>query len=97
MAQIEAVYDLDLVNQFHEPSTAVVTAAVVRRPDRARVGRPASCRTSTTRPLEPVDEAIREVIWPGYRTAIERVRDDLSDPERAPWFELTFGGDRRPR
>jgi hypothetical protein len=37
------------------------------------------------------------VIWPGYRTAIERIRDDLSDPDRAPWFELTLAGDRRPR
>jgi hypothetical protein len=43
-----------------------------------------------------VDEAHREVIWPGYRTAIERIRDDLSDPERAPWFELTLDGDRKP-
>ena len=45
----------------------------------------------------PIDEAHREVIWPGYRAAIERIRDDLSDPERAPWFELTLEGDRRPR
>ncbi len=37
-----------------------------------------------------------EVIWPGYRTAIERIRDDLADPDRAPWFELTFAGDRKP-
>jgi hypothetical protein len=45
----------------------------------------------------PVEQAHREVIWPGYRTAIERIRDDLSDPERAPWFELTLAGDRAPR
>ncbi len=41
-----------------------------------------------------VDDAHREVIWPGYRTAIERVRDDLSEPERARWFELTLAGER---
>jgi len=29
--------------------------------------------------------------------AIERIRDDLSDPDRAPWFELTLSGDRAPR
>ena len=45
----------------------------------------------------PVDEAHADVVWPGYRTAIERIRDDLIDPERAAWFELTFEGDRRPR
>ena len=41
-----------------------------------------------------LEEAHSEVIWPGYRTAIERIRDDLSDPERAAWFELTISGDR---
>ena len=44
-----------------------------------------------------IDEAHTEVIWPGYRTAIERIRDDLVDEERAAWFELTLAGDRRPR
>ena len=41
-----------------------------------------------------LEEAHQQVIWPGYRTAIERIRDDLSDPERAGWFELTLAGDR---
>jgi hypothetical protein len=36
------------------------------------------------------------VIWPGYRTAIERIRDDLGDPDRARWFELDLEGARRP-
>jgi hypothetical protein len=44
----------------------------------------------------PIDAAHREVIWPGYRLAIERIRDDLGDPDRARWFELTREGDRRP-
>ena len=44
----------------------------------------------------PIDDAHREVVWPGYRTAIERVRDDLADPERAAWFALTPDGNRRP-
>ena len=94
---IEAFYDLDLVNQFHEPSMdGVVTAAVFAvwlRPDAEPV---LSHEHDAARWL-PVDDAHRDVIWPGYRTAIERIRDDLSDPERAPWFELTLGGDRRPR
>ena len=41
-----------------------------------------------------LEEAHQQVIWPGSRTAIERIRDDLSDPERAGWFELTLAGDR---
>lgn len=94
---IEAFFDLDLVNQFHEPSyDAVVTAAVFA----ARVGVDAEPALSAEHDgwrWVPVDEAYDEVIWPGYRTAIERVRTDLQDPDRAPWFELTMEGAREPR
>jgi 8-oxo-dGTP pyrophosphatase MutT (NUDIX family) len=89
---IEAFYDLDLVNQFHEPSVdGVMTAAVfaVRlRPD----AEPTLSREHDAARWLTVDEAHRAVVWPGYRTAIERIRDDLSDPERAAWFELTLAG-----
>jgi 8-oxo-dGTP pyrophosphatase MutT (NUDIX family) len=94
---IEAFYDLDLVNQFHEPSMdGIVTAAVfaVRlRPDTEPT---LSHEHDGTRWL-PLEAARAEVVWPGYRTAIERIRDDLSDPERAAWFQLTLDGDRKPR
>ena len=91
---ILAFYDLDLVNQFHEPSVdAVMTSAVFA----VRVRPTAEVRLShehdDSRWL-PLDDAHREVIWPGYRTAIERIRDDLSDVERARWFELTTAGQR---
>ena len=96
-ADIEAFYDLDLVNQFHEPSfDAGVTAACFA----VRLGPDAEPRLSREHDGArwlPIDQAYAEVIWPGYRTAIERIRDDLSDPERARWFELTLAGDRRPR
>jgi 8-oxo-dGTP pyrophosphatase MutT (NUDIX family) len=94
---IEAFYDLDLVNQFHEPSyDAIVTAAVfaVRVLNDAE---PTLSHEHDDARWVPVDEAHADVVWPGYRTAIERIRDDLIDPERAAWFELTFEGDRRPR
>lgn len=95
--EIEAFYDLDLVNQFHEPSMdGVVTAAVFAvwlRPD----AEPNLSHEHDAARWMPVEEAHRHVIWPAYRTAIERIRDDLSDPERAPWFELTLTGDRAPR
>jgi 8-oxo-dGTP pyrophosphatase MutT (NUDIX family) len=93
---IEAFYDLDLVNQFHEPSyDAIVTAAVfaVRvRPD----AEPRLSHEHDGARWIPIDVAHREVVWPGYRHAVERIRDDLGDPERARWFELTQEGGRRP-
>jgi 8-oxo-dGTP pyrophosphatase MutT (NUDIX family) len=92
--EIEAFYDLDLVNQFHEPSyDAIVTAAVFA----VRVRMDAEPRLSSEHDdanWHEVDEAHQQVIWPGYRAAIERIRDDLSDPERAGWFELTLDGER---
>jgi 8-oxo-dGTP pyrophosphatase MutT (NUDIX family) len=96
-ADIEAFYDLDLVNQFHEPSyDAIVTAAVFAV--RVRNGaEPVLSHEHDEARWSAVEEAHDEVIWPGYRTAIERIRDDLADPERAAWFELTEAGDRRPR
>ena len=93
-AEIEAFYDLDLVNQFHEPSyDAIVTAAVFA----VRIRTDAEPRLSAEHDeanWHDLEEAHQQVIWPGYRTAIERIRDDLSDPERAAWFELTLAGDR---
>jgi 8-oxo-dGTP pyrophosphatase MutT (NUDIX family) len=93
-AEIEAFYDLDLVNQFHEPSVdAVMTAAVfaVRlRPD----AEPALSVEHDAARWLAIGDAHTEVVWPGYRTAIERIRDDVSDPERGAWFELDLGGAR---
>jgi 8-oxo-dGTP pyrophosphatase MutT (NUDIX family) len=92
---IEAFYDLDLVNQFHEPSVdAVVTAAVFAIRLRPAVEPALSHEHDGARWLM-LDAALREVVWPGYRTALERIRDDLADPERATWFELTLAGARR--
>lgn len=94
---ILAFYDLDLVNQFHEPSVdAIVTAAVFA----VRVAVDAQPRLSHEHDdarWRPLDTAQREVIWPAYRMAIERIRDDLSDPVRAAWFELDVEGQRKPR
>ena len=93
-AEIEAFYDLDLVNQFHEPSVdGIVTAAVFA----VRLRTDAEPRLSSEHDAanwHDLEEAHQQVIWPGYRAAIERIRDDLSDPERAGWFELTLEGER---
>jgi dATP pyrophosphohydrolase len=85
---IEAFYDLDLVNQFHEPSVdAVVLSAVFAARLRPGIDPVLSHEHTAFRWL-PVDDAWREVVWPGYREAIDRVREHLFDPERASWFEL---------
>jgi dihydroneopterin triphosphate diphosphatase len=95
-ADIVTFYDLDLVNQFHEPSVdGIVTAAVFAVEVRAEAEPTLSHEHDGARWL-PIEDAHGEVIWPGYRTAIERIRDDLSAPDRAPWFALTLDGARRP-
>lgn len=96
-ADIEAFYDLDLVNQFHEPSVdAVVLAAVFAVRVRAGVEPVLSHEHDAMRWLDP-DTAHRDVVWPGYREAIDRIRRDILDPERAPWFALDLEGRRLPR
>ena len=91
---IEAFYDLDLVNQFHEPSyDAIVSAAVFAV--RVVPGRePRLSNEHNGSRWLPLSEAHREVVWPAYRTALERIRDDLADGARAAWFELSRDGRR---
>ena len=97
LSDVQAYYDLDLVNQFHEPSMdAIVTAAVFAVRLRPYAEPALSHEHDAVRWLS-LEDARAEVVWPGYRTAIERIRDDLSDPQRACWFALTLDGDRRPR
>jgi 8-oxo-dGTP pyrophosphatase MutT (NUDIX family) len=87
-------YDLDLVNQFHEPpADAVVSSAVFAVRVTPDVDPRLSHEHDAVRWLS-LAAAHREVVWPGYRTAIERIRDELADPERIAWFELTRDGNR---
>lgn len=91
---IEAFYDLDLVNQFHEPSVdAVLMSAVFAVRVSSSVEPTLSFEHDDARWMAIVD-ASREVVWPGYREAIARIRENLFDPERAPWFELDLDGHR---
>jgi 8-oxo-dGTP pyrophosphatase MutT (NUDIX family) len=94
---IEGFFDLDLVNQFHEPSVdAVVLAAVFAVRVRAGAEPRLSHEHDAARWLAP-DDAHREVVWPGYREAIDRIRRDILDPDRGPWFALDLDGRRLPR
>jgi 8-oxo-dGTP pyrophosphatase MutT (NUDIX family) len=91
---IEAFYDLDLVSLFHWSSADAVLSEVVFA---VRVGmgvEPAlSVEHDDFRWVDPY-EAVRAVIWPAYREAIERIATVLTDPERRRWFETTMEGDR---
>ena len=91
---IETFYDLDLVNEFHEPSVdAVMTSAVFAV--RLRPGiEPSLSREHDGAKWLSLADARAQVVWPAYRTAIDRIRDDLLDPARSPWFELDLDGRR---
>jgi len=92
---IEALFDLDQVNQFHEPSVdAIVTAAIFA----VRVHRDSepvlSDEHDALQWVAPED-ALRIAVWPAYRESIRRIASDLVDPDRSRWFRLGLDG-RRP-
>ncbi len=91
---IEELFDLDQVNQFHEPSVdAILTAAIfaVRVPaDREPV---LSHEHDAARWVSPAD-ALELAVWPAYRESIRRIEADLVDPEQARWFRLGLDGHR---
>ena len=94
---IRGFYDLDQVNQFHEPSVgAIVTSAIFA----VRVGPAAEPTLShehdAMRWVSP-DEALELAVWPAYRESIHRIVENLLDPDRAIWFELTLAGERARR
>jgi dATP pyrophosphohydrolase len=96
-SQIAGFFDLDQVNQFHEPSVrAIVTSSVFA----ARVGSAAepvlSHEHDAMRWVSPA-EALELAIWPAYRESIRRIVENLIDPERSVWFELTLEGERARR
>jgi 8-oxo-dGTP pyrophosphatase MutT (NUDIX family) len=92
--QIEGFYDLDQVNQFHEPTVeAIVSAAVFGVRLRAGAEPVISHEHDMLRWVTP-DGALQLAIWPAYRESIRRIVENLLDPERAIWFELTIEGHR---
>ena len=93
-AAIEAFFDLDLVSTFHEPSVdGIVMSAVFAV--RVRDGfDPVLSHEHTDFRWLALDDARREVVWPAYREAIDRIRDVLQEPERAAWFRLGLDGRR---
>ncbi len=92
--QIAGFYDLDQVNQFHEPSVgAVVTGVIFAVWIPAAVAPILSYEHDAMRWVSP-SEALQLVVWPAYRESIRRIAENLVDPERAIWFELNLAGQR---
>jgi len=92
--QIVAFYDLDQVNQFHEPSLHGVVSAVVFAVRLTAGAEPVlSHEHDAMRWATPV-EATALAIWPAYRESIRRIVENLTGAERAVWFELTLQGQR---
>ena len=89
---VDAFFDLDLVNQFHySGADAILTAAVFA----ARVcqgAEPILSHEHDAARWLPLEAALAEVIWPGYREAIRRIGENLLDPARARWFEIAPDG-----
>jgi 8-oxo-dGTP diphosphatase len=95
--QIEAFYDLDQVNLFHEPSVdAIVSAAEFAVRVRADAEPTLSHEHDELRWVIPAD-ALELIVWPAYRESIARIERDLLDPGRAPWFRLELDGRRGTR
>jgi len=95
--QIRGFYDTDQVNQFHEPTVgAVVTSAVFAVRVSPAVEPTLSHEHDAMRWVSP-DEALELAVWPAYRESIRRIVENLLDPDRAIWFELTLDGERARR
>ena len=94
---IEAFYDLDQVASFYdEGADGVVVSAIFAVRVRPDAEATLSREHNAFRWLPPA-EALRLVIWPSYAESIRRIREQLLDPELAPWFELTRAGERKAR
>jgi 8-oxo-dGTP pyrophosphatase MutT (NUDIX family) len=91
---IEALYDLDLVSQFHWPDVDAILSEVgfaVRVPP--GFDPILSSEHDAFRWVDP-DEAIRASVWPAYREAIERVAAIPMDIDRARWLQTDLDGHR---
>jgi 8-oxo-dGTP pyrophosphatase MutT (NUDIX family) len=92
--QIEGFYHLDQVNQFLDRSSdAVLSAAVFAVRLRPGAEPTLSHEHDAMRWVSP-DEALEIVVWPDYRESIRRIVENLLDPARSIWFELTLDGER---
>ncbi len=96
-AEIEAFFELDQINQFHEPAVgAILSSAVFAVRVRPDAEPTISWEHDAMRWVSPA-EALSMSVWPAYRESLRRIEENLLDPERAIWFELTLDGQRARR
>jgi 8-oxo-dGTP pyrophosphatase MutT (NUDIX family) len=93
-ADIVALYSLDLVNAFFEPSAdgILVEPVFAIQVDAASI--PATSAEHDDQLWLSPYEARRLVVWPAYLTAIERIEAIVADRQREPWFRLRPDGSR---
>ncbi len=74
--QIQGFYDLDQVNQFHEPSyRAIVTSAIFAVRVAAAAEPVLSHEHDSMRWVSP-EEALELAVWPAYRESIRRIEEN---------------------
>jgi dATP pyrophosphohydrolase len=89
-ASIEALFHLDYVAEFLWEPTDTLIAGIYFA---IRVGpdwQPVLSHEHDEYRWLPLDEAIGLGVWPAYREALVRLRENLLDPERAPWFAVAL-------
>jgi 8-oxo-dGTP diphosphatase len=95
--EILGFYDLDQINQFHEPSVDGILSSAVFA---VRVGRSSESALSFEHDAAEwvlAPRALELAVWPAYRESIRRIVENLLEPDRAMWFELTPEGARARR
>lgn len=95
--QIAGFYHLDQVNEFHEPSVGGIVSAAVFAVRLVAGAEPVLSHEHDAMRWVSPDEALEIAVWPAYRESIRRIVENLLDPERAIWFELTLAGERAQR
>jgi 8-oxo-dGTP pyrophosphatase MutT (NUDIX family) len=94
---IQAAYDLDQTTTFYDEGPDAAITSVLFAVRVAADAEPVlSHEHDEVRWAKP-DEAQRLAIWPSYRESIDRIRNQLLDPELAPWFQLGPDGRRLRR
>ncbi|MFI5259513.1 MAG: NUDIX domain-containing protein, partial [Candidatus Limnocylindrales bacterium] len=81
--QIAGFYDLDQVNQFHEPSVRGIVSAAVFAVRLIAGAEPALSHEHDAMRWVSPDAALDLAVWPAYRESIRRIVENLLDPERA--------------
>lgn len=92
--QIDRFYQLDQVNQFLDPSSGGILSAIVFAVRVKPWAEPVLSHEHDAMRWVSPGEALELAVWPAYRESIRRIVENLTDPARAIWFELTLAVER---